>query len=294
MRNSLLSLLVLFWIGGMVGRGWAKGVGYDAKEKGVLVQGHRGSRGTHPENSIPAFEEAIEAGAQILELDLQLTRDDIPVIWHDAEIRPDICKKKGATKPIPIRSLLLKEVKQFQCGTKPHPRFPAQKKIAVRIVSLDEFLVWVRLKKLSRSIEFNMETKMTAEDPKWVLDPELFVRAIFKVLAMAGVESKTILQSFDFRTLKVARKLNPNIRLSTLFERRADFCQEAKALGASFVSPEFSLLNAEMIANCRSLGLRVAPWTLNTPEEWKIAMTLGVDSIITDYPRRLIDFLSQS
>ena len=84
-RCFQVALVLISYIGGQAGGGNGK------QEKGVLVHGHRGSRGTHQENTQPAFEEALEAGADVLELDLQLTQENIPVIWHDAGIRSEIC-----------------------------------------------------------------------------------------------------------------------------------------------------------------------------------------------------------
>ncbi|MBY0372332.1 glycerophosphodiester phosphodiesterase [bacterium] len=261
----------------------------------LAVHGHRGSRGTHPENTFPAFEEAVASGAQVLELDLQFTADNVPVVTHDPEITNRLCTYhdgREVTQPIPIRSLKLEELGQFDCGGVPQARFPQQKKIpGTRIPTLDAFLNWWKTK--AAHLELNIETKMTAADPKWIPDPELFTRTILEVFRKHGAVEKTILQSFDFRTLRIAKKLEPKLRLSCLFENERNFCELTAAEGAQWASPYLGLVNAHEVGKCHGLGIQVVPWTANNPAEWRPLLESGVDAIISDYPRELLGFLKQ-
>ncbi|MBI1860636.1 MAG: hypothetical protein HYR96_06940 [Deltaproteobacteria bacterium] len=270
------------------------GDGYGAQEKRVLVHGHRGSRGTHPENTLPAFEEAIEAGAEVLELDLQLSKDGVPIIWHDFELSPKICQKAGATLPVAIHTLTMDEIKTFDCGSLSQSRFPDQKRIeALHLSTLDGLFQWVaglkKAGKLNRPIQFNIETKMTGTEPA---DPSIFAKTAIDIIRKAGVLDSTILQSFDFRTLVAARKIEPKLRLSALFETKGDYCLEVKKIGAQILSLEFSRLTQAVVKQCHDMGIEIAPWTLNTEREWKSAIEMGVDAIITDYPRRLKTYLA--
>src|SRR5437660_12125855 len=96
--------------------GWSDGL--------ILVHGHRGARAMRPENTIPAFEYAIGAGVDVLELDMAVTKDDVLVVSHDPLLNPEICK--GPAASVPIRKLTLKELRQCDCGTLRNPKFPKQ------------------------------------------------------------------------------------------------------------------------------------------------------------------------
>lgn len=262
----------------------------------ISIHGHRGSRGTHPENTIPAFEEAVSAGANVLELDLQLTAEGEPVISHDPDLTGKHCLDKNGKplqKPIPIRSLKLEELKTFDCGSIKHPDFPEQKTVpGSRIVTLREFFTWAA-KKAPR-LEFNIETKMSTEDPKWELDPDYFVKQVLALFREFKVVNKTILQSFDFRTLRVAKKLEPSLRLSCLFETEKDFCERTHAEKAQFTSPNYELVTPALVEKCHKLGIQVVPWTANTPEIWNTLIKSKVDAIISDYPRKLSTYLNRN
>src|ERR1700692_1040101 len=102
----------------------------------ILVHGHRGARAMRPENTIPAFEYAIKAGVDVLELDMAVTKDDVIVVSHDPLLNSEICKGPGA--PQPIRTLTLSELRQWDCGALRNPKFPKQTPIrGTHIPTLD-------------------------------------------------------------------------------------------------------------------------------------------------------------
>lgn len=260
----------------------------------VSVHGHRGSRGTHPENTFPAFEEAVSAGVQVLELDLQLTADDVPVVTHDPDISERLCRYtsgKPLSAPIPIRSLQAADLAQFECGNVAQSRFPDQKLIAgLKIPTFDAFLQWWKTK--APRLELNVETKMSAEDAKWIPDPDIFAHKVVGLLRQYGAVEKTILQSFDFRTLQSAKKLEYGLRLSCLFDDERGFCEPTAAIGAHIASPKLTLVTASEVEQCHLKKIQVVPWTANEPGEWQELLSKGVDGIITDYPRKLVTYLS--
>ena len=148
----------------------------------IEVQGHRGSRARRPENSLPAFQYALETGVDVIELDTGVTRDNVLVLNHEADIEPSRCTHDdGApvTKVIPIHSLTLKEVKSFKCGGLPHPRFPNQVQVpGTRIPTLDEVFEFVKKSKLpaARKVGFNIETKSFPLRPDTQPAPDEFGR----------------------------------------------------------------------------------------------------------------------
>lgn len=262
--------------------------------KKVSVHGHRGSRGTHPENTLPAFQEAVAAGADVLEMDLQLTADDVPIVSHDPYLTSELCRYKTGTAlkaPIPIRSLKAAELAAFECGSLDHPRFPEQRRIhSLSIPRFEEILSW--WKQNAPRLELNVETKMSAAEPEWKLDPVHFSKQIITLLRKYGAVEKTILQSFDFRTLSAAKQIEPKLRISCLFEGVADFCAKTKAQGAEFASPNLAEVTLSEVVECHHQGIQVVPWTANSESEWRTLLAYEVDAIITDYPRKLGIFLS--
>ncbi len=257
----------------------------------IEVHGHRGSRGTHPENTLPAFQEAVESGAEVLELDLQLTKDDVPVISHDPEIGALCNDEKGqpVTTRIPIRTLTFAEIQKFDCGSRPNPKFPEQKAVPSKFTSLEQFLVWA--KKHALKLAYNIETKMTAPREELIAPPKLFAKTVEQLLRKHGAIDKTILQSFDFRTLREAKTLNPKLRLSCLFENTPNFCDATANERAAFASPDWQSVTPEEVKRCHQLGIKVAPWTANSEDSWNKMVQCNVDAIITDYPRKLVDYL---
>lgn len=259
--------------------------------KKIFVHGHRGSRGTHPENTIPAFQEAVDSGANVLEMDMHLTADDVVVVFHDPHLGK-LCKDSRGRKlktPVAIRKLTLKQLKGYDCGSIRNERFPEQKLIPkTRIPTLEEVLAW--RSKAAPQMEMNIETKMDDENGP---TPEHFVAKVLEQLNKFGAVDKTILQSFDFRTLTAAKKAEPKLRLSCLFdEKEKDICKRTAEVGAQFVSPHFSLVTVDEVKSCHAKSIQVVPWTLNEETQWKTAVAAGVDAIISDYPRKLVHFLT--
>src|ERR1700730_3510215 len=95
-----------------------------AASRRVVVHGHRGARARFPENTIPAFQYAIRAGVDVLELDMAITRDNVVVVSHDPIVDPPVCT--GPRPTAVIHELTLAEVKQWDCGAVQNPRFPHQ------------------------------------------------------------------------------------------------------------------------------------------------------------------------
>src|SRR3954471_10291691 len=87
----------------------------------IQVHGHRGARAMRPENTLPAFEYAIAQNVDALELDMAVTKDGVIVVSHDPELREPVCT--GPRNQVPIHSMTLEEVRQWDCGAKQNPLF---------------------------------------------------------------------------------------------------------------------------------------------------------------------------
>lgn len=255
----------------------------------ILVQGHRGARAAMPENTIPAFEYAIKAGVDVLELDVAVTKDNVLVVSHDPLVNAAICE--GPYSGRPIRTLTLNELRQMDCGSRRNPAFAKQQPVpGTRVPTLDEVLAL----KSKGSFAFNIETKIFREHPEYTPPPEEFARMMLDAIRRHKLEKRVILQSFDFRTLHAMKRLAPEIQLAALFQKdERPFTEFAKEAGSKIVSPNFSLVTKEKVDAAHRAGLTVIPWTPNTPEDWKRMIDAGVDQIITDDPAGLISFLKQ-
>jgi len=255
----------------------------------ILVHGHRGARAMRPENTIPAFEYAISVGVDVLELDLAVTKDDVVVVSHDPVVNREICTGPGAGRA--IRTLTLAEVRECDCGAKRNPAYPKQTPAPrTPIPTLDEVLALG-----SRgAFEFNIETKIFADRPELTPTPEKFAQLVLDNVRKHRLESRVILQSFDFRTLHAMKALAPQIRLSALYEKGEEsFVDIGRRGGAQIVSPQFRLVTPAKVKAAHAAGLQVVPWTANKREEWDPLVAAGVDAIISDDPAALIAYLKE-
>lgn len=260
----------------------------------IEVHGHRGARAVLPENSLPAFKYAIDAGVDVLELDMAVTSDDVVVISHDADMNPAFCRGPEGS-PREIRRMTLEQLRQWDCGAVQNPQFPKQKPIpGTRVPTLDEVFTLAR----DAKVRFNIETKISQEKPDLAPAPSDFARLVFELVRKHALEDRVILQSFDFRTLAEMKKLSSRIQLSALFptsvaEAGQDYVAVAQRAGASIVSPHFRTVTPDKVGKAHAAGLTVVPWTANTPAEWDPLIEAKVDAIITDDPAALIVHLKR-
>jgi glycerophosphoryl diester phosphodiesterase len=225
----------------------------------LLVHGHRGARAVLPENTLPAFHHAISAGADFIEMDVAITRDDVPVISHDPVLR---------TGEI-IRQLRFDEVRRIEAS----------------VPTLDEVLSL-------EGIRFNIEMKSFPGQPELTPPPEACAALLLDPIRRRNLSDRMIVQSFDFRVLHATRRLAPEIRLTALIETGdPDFVAVTREAEADMVAPELSMVSARKVADAHAAGIPVVPWTVNAPAEWERMVACGVDGIITDDPAALVVWL---
>lgn len=262
-------------------------------------EGHRGSRGLMPENTIPAMYKAIDLGVTTLEMDAVISKDRKVVVSHDPYFNADITTTPEGghlTKQEGRRRLLYTmdydSIKKYDVGLKPHPGFPRQQKIAVQKPLLPELIkaseAYVKEKGIT-PLWYNIETKTKESgDGKNHPAPEEFVDLLVKVIREAGIASRTVIQSFDIRTLQVVHKKYPGFKTSLLIEPtdKRSLDEQLNELGfVPFIySPNYALVSPERVKECHDKGMKVIPWTLNNKEEMEKAKAAGVDGIISDYP----------
>lgn len=286
------------------------------------LQGHRGARGLRPENTLAGFSYALGLGVTTLEFDCGVTADGVVVVSHDRLLNPDHTRDAGgkfleATGPS-LRTLTYAQLQQYDVGRlRPGStyaaQFPEQQAVdGERIPRLADVYALVR-KSGNRKVRFNVETKIDPTLPGQTATPEEFAIALIEVIREAGMESRTTIQSFDWRTLVLVRKLAPGIAVVALTDQQPDedtmevgkpgasawlggfdvddhggsVPRVVQALGAKVWSPHARDLSPALVAEAHALGLAVIPWTVNDPRDMEQAIALGVDGLITDYPDRL-------
>ena len=273
----------------------------------ILVHGHRGARTWRPENTIPAFQFAIDHGADVLELDLTVTKDNVLVVSHNPTLAPGsypgerIFKGPSIAPLTPIRTMTLAEVRQYDCGSVTLKNFPNQVAVpGTKVATFDEVLDLAK----GTTVQFNVETKSFPNHPEFTPPPSEFVELIVAAIKRHQVDpARIILQSFDWRTLAEMRKQYPAIRLSALVgqarydalmghtDPTKDFAAIAKETGAEIISPAWEMVTPEQVAAAHQAGAQVAPWTPDTPDAWQKLADANVDAIISDDPVALLAWL---
>lgn len=264
------------------------------------TEAHRGGRGLQPENTIPAMLNALKLGVTTLEMDTHITADGKVVLSHDDALNPLFAltpEGKAIPKEDAHRYAIYKmpyaDIARFDVGSKPYDKFPDQQKIKAHIPLLTDVIDSVQqyLKANKRpQVFYNIETKSNPKnDNIYNPEPEQFVDVLMAVIENKKVTPYVIIQSFDKRTLQVLHQKYPQVKTSYLVDK-GTLADNIKELGftPNIYSPTYKLVNAELVKDCHNQGLKIIPWTVNTPEEIDALKQTGVDGIISDYPNLLI------
>lgn len=267
----------------------------------IEVQGHRGCRGLLPENSLPAFDKAIELGVHTLELDLAVSKDGIVVVSHEPYMSRTICQKPDGSeisfeedRLYNLYQLTFEEIQAFDCGTKFHEGFPNQKLIAASKPSLAQVFDLAESK--NPNIKYNIEIKAQPDyDNIFTPEPAEFVLLVIEQIKKYDVFERTNLQSFDLRILEEVKRQAPTMAVAVLIDGNENIIEKSSALSFTpeIISPYFQLLNQEEVKMLQSDGFQVIPWTVNDVSDMRRMIDYGVDAIITDYPDRLLALISE-
>ena len=250
----------------------------------IEVHGHRGARALRPENTIPAFEYAIAHGVDVLELDMAVTKDGVVVVSHDPILHPPVCS--GPKPMAAIHRLTLAELKEWDAAAFRIRIFRVNKSSQEHACDARRSIRFAPKGKF----KFNIETKIFAEHPELSPPPDEFVRLVLALIRRHRLESRIILQSFDFRPLHEMRKIAPEIKLAALYEGKPkSFVEITQEAGADMISPDYHLVTSEQVRESHAAGFPVVPWTADKPEDWDRLVAAGVDAIITDDPAALIE-----
>lgn len=280
------------------------------------IEAHRGGRALRPENTLPAFANALAIGVDTLELDLGVTKDGVVVVSHDRGLNPDLARARDGryiAAGIPYIDLTLAQVRtydvgQIRPGSAYAVQFPEQRAVpGTRIPTLSEVCALVR-RSGNAHVRLNIEPKIDPNRPHESLDPDHFVAILLALLRRERFTNRVMIQSFDWRTLLLSQKLAPQIptvyltnqtgRNATVYPDRASLwtagydpgsyggsvVAAVRAAGGKIWSPNYRDLDARSIAEAHVLGVVVIAWTVNDAREMADLIDEGVDGIISDRP----------
>jgi glycerophosphoryl diester phosphodiesterase len=238
-----------------------------------LIIAHRGASRQAPENTMAAFQRALELGAGGIELDVQLTADGCLVVIHD-EMLDRTSNGKG-----PVKEKTLEELKRLDFGSWFSPEFRDE-----RIPTLEEVLWllsgWDGL--------LNIEIK----------NGPVFYPGIEKAVADAVLKynrtNRTIVSSFNHYSLVQIRKYEPEIKTAPLYMAGIyEPWEYARRIGAAAIHPLFNNIVPELVKGCRQNNIMVNPFTVDNPEHIKAVAAAGVDGIITNVPDIALNIIKE-
>ncbi|MCE2391406.1 MAG: hypothetical protein J4G09_07975 [Proteobacteria bacterium] len=260
------------------------------------VVAHRGGAGSRPENTLAAFAHALELGAGGSELDVRLSADGVPVVHHDERLDPSLARLDGRwlREPGPaVGELTWAELRRFDVG-RPEPRRQRARRhpdlVPVdgeRIPRLTEVLDLVG----DSDHQLWVEIKAPGARTRGPGGAEALTDSVIGALRDARMQERALLLSFDWSALAYARRRAPEIpTVFTVFpgDGEASVWQRIRAAGGRIWFPPHRELEARGVALARAAGLGVATWTPNAEADLRRVLELGIDSICTDYPERLL------
>jgi glycerophosphoryl diester phosphodiesterase len=234
----------------------------------VLNIAHRGASGTSPENTLAAFRAAVAAGAVMCELDVQPTRDLALVVIHDDTV-DRTTDGRGE-----VKGMTLAELKRLDAGV----RFSGAAPPGEPIPTLDEVFAAT-----AGQCALNIELKSGQVE-----------KEVVALMRKWDALETSMVSSFDRGRLARMRELEDAVRIGVLAEKNVqEMFDVAARLSAYAINPRFDLVSSELCNTAHARDLKVLVWTVDAPELMRLLIGCGVDGIMTNYPARLQEVLSE-
>jgi glycerophosphoryl diester phosphodiesterase len=249
-----------------------------ASSTAPLIGAHRGASREAPENTVAAFDLAIEQGAELIELDVHLSRDGRLVVHHDFDLQ------RTAGCAARIGDLDWEDLRKLDVGSWLHPRFGHE-----RLQTLDAVL-----ERYGTRLLLNVEIKVDKDPHPGIED------LVAQAIAEHSLADRVVVSTFDVETFLRLRRRNPNVRASLLFEvpsLRAGGLSAQDHLDAAFVIAshfgavglhlDHSLINRNVMDRAAYLNLGVLAWTVDDEQQMSRLARLGVEVILSNSPQTL-------
>lgn len=228
--------------------------------KQVMITAHRGDQSAAPENTLSAFEAAIENGADYIELDVTETKDGVLVILHD----DSLMRTAGLEKN--IWEVTYEETQQLDAGSWYSEDFAGEK-----IPTLEEVIELCKGK-----IKMNIEIKVAGQES------EEFVEKIVNLIQKEDLLSQCIVTSFDYDTVRTVKELAPSIQAGPILSKEGENLADYQDMDVFSISSK--ILTKDMVKEAHEMGKPVHVWTVNDKSKIKKFWRMGVDNIITNDP----------
>ena len=287
----------------------------------VRIYGHRGARGDMVENSISGLKYAFDLGIRAVEFDVVISKDNIPVLFHDYRLNPDLVKDSSGNwitdKKMKLRDLTYEEISKYTIesvkpDTKYAKRFKNQQSAkGEKIPKLTEFFKLVTEDKYKDAF-LNLEIKSTLTQENVTPNPEKMVSLILKDIKEYDLENRTLITSYDWRILYELKKQNPNIlrgfitlqqdlptTKKNVYENSPWMVKKypieelfllpniIKSLEGHVWSVFYRDVTKQNVELAHKHGLATCVWTVNREKDIIRMIEYGVDGIITDYPKKV-------
>ncbi len=241
----------------------------------IRVFAHRGASGDYPENTMLAFEKAVQSGAHGIENDVHLSADGEVMIIHDESL----LRTAGIDKP--VYALTRSELEKTSAGKTKDDAFGF-----TPIPSLDEYLSFMEG---HRGMITNIELKTAP-----VYYPGIEEK-VLDLVARHGLEDNVIYSSFNWLSVIKVKRINPSARIGLLFGGMPLYRLGVimRELDVDCMHPAFADINADIVRGLHEEGRTVNTWTVNEEEDIRRMVDIGVDGIISNYPGRVLDILEQ-
>lgn len=242
--------------------------------KEVKIFAHRGSKKTHPENTMLAFIEAERVGADGIEFDVQLSSDGELVVIHDETL------DRTTTLTGYVKNHTAEELKKADAGI-----FFSEQFIGERIPFLREVFEWARNNELVMNVELKTD-KFTYEGIE---------QKVIDLIREFHFEDRMILSSFNHHSLEIAKEIAPEIERALLFKELPQNIESIlEEKGESGFHPKRRTITKKLTKYAQSLGYKVRPWIANKRKNILLLADLGVDAIMTDCPEKAIKLLRKN
>lgn len=248
-----------------------------------LIIAHRGASTLAPENTLAAFQKAIDDGAEGIEFDVQLAKDGVPVVFHDFLLKR-ICRREGR-----VSDFTVAELQKFDAGTwfNLHNPLKTDEKFSADIIP-----TFAQLLDFLKGYKGLLYVEMKCAGPE--ISP--LVEAVCAQIAESALLPQIKLCSFKLKAIALAKEILPEVktaalfqpRLNTILRRKSRMLQQARRHFADELSLHYSMATKKMIAKAKEKGFPITIWTADDPTWVKRAFDLGIDSIITNDPARLL------
>jgi glycerophosphoryl diester phosphodiesterase len=235
------------------------------------VVAHRGASLDHPENTIRAFDAAVEAGADFVELDVRLTAEAIPVVLHDLDV------SRTTDGSGLVHQLTLAEVKRLDASGGRGPR--------AEVPTLRE-----ALESLSGRVGVNIEIKNTPGEPAFDSPREAAAEQVVKTLGDLGFSSPVLISSFNWLSIERIQELDGAISTGFLTSAAVDpraALVYVRSRGHAFVLPQSPALfgaGRGFVREAHADGIQVGTWTVDDPEAIRSLFAMGVDAVASNDP----------